>query len=238
MAKLLTFDVTNTILRVAGSVGQQYAHVAKKFNVSLDVRSLNEAFKGVWLTHSRLYPNFGQAAGQSCQQWWAGVVEETFRFAGHSVSEQQLRPINEELYRYFMSAEPWEILPGSNEVLRKLKLLKESRPLCVGVISNTDSRLKTVLKNLELIDNFDFVLLSFECGSAKPDSAIFHKALELADVKPADAIHVGDHVTNDYHGARAIGMKALLLSKTGEIPAEVDHDHVIKSLDEIFHFLH
>lgn len=237
MAKLLTLDATNTILRVAGSVGQQYAHVAKKFNVTLDVLSLNEAFKGVWQSHSRLYPNFGQEAGLNSQQWWASVVEETFRLAGHSVPEQQLRPINEELYRYFMSAEPWEMLAGSREVLCKLKRLKESRPLCVGVISNTDSRLKTVLKMLGLLDNFDFVLTSFECGSAKPDSAIFHKALELADVKAGNAIHVGDHASNDYHGARAVGMKALFLSKSGEIPAEVDPVHVIKSLDEIFHFL-
>ena len=36
LLKLVTVDVTNTLIKVAGSPGRQYALVAKKFGVNID----------------------------------------------------------------------------------------------------------------------------------------------------------------------------------------------------------
>ena len=57
---------------------------------------------------------------------------------------------------------------------------------------------------------------------AKPDPAIFRRALELAGAEPAEAVHVGDSLDNDVEGARAAGIRAVLIAREGRPPAGVE----------------
>lgn len=53
--------------------------------------------------------------------------------------------------------------------------------------------------------------LSFnQVAAEKPNPTIFLKACELLDVKPEDAVHVGDDRRNDIWGARDAGCDAWL----------------------------
>jgi HAD superfamily hydrolase (TIGR01549 family) len=54
---------------------------------------------------------------------------------------------------------------------------------------------------------------SFECGWLKPDPRIFARACELLDVKPENALMVGDSMAADFRGARSFGMQAVLLDR-------------------------
>ena len=56
------------------------------------------------------------------------------------------------------------------------------------------------------------------CGVAKPDPAIFARALALAGAAPADALHVGDSLSYDVAGARAAGIEAVLVVRHGGAP--------------------
>ena len=67
-------------------------------------------------------------------------------------------------------------------------------------------------------------------GATKPDRAVFVRALEAAGAEPGEALHVGDSVENDVEGARAAGLRALLLARDGEAPRGVD---AIRSLAEL-----
>jgi FMN phosphatase YigB (HAD superfamily) len=58
-----------------------------------------------------------------------------------------------------------------------------------------------------LIDGF---VLSFEHGVQKPDGRMFELALDVAGVRAADALMVGDRATHD-GGAAAIGITTLIL---------------------------
>lgn len=46
-------------------------------------------------------------------------------------------------------------------------------------------------------------------GLCKPDRAMFDTALKELDVKPYEAVHVGDLLHTDIAGAKAIGMKTI-----------------------------
>ena len=59
-------------------------------------------------------------------------------------------------------------------------------------------------------------------GAAKPAPAVFERALELAGVAAADALHVGDSLDNDVAGARAAGIRPLLIVREGSRPAGVE----------------
>jgi 2-haloalkanoic acid dehalogenase type II len=83
------------------------------------------------------------------------------------------------------------------------------------VVSNWDASLETVLERCGLARLLDDVVTSAAAGVSKPDPAIFEVALELAGCEPDEALHVGDTPSEDIEGARAAGIRALLIDRDG-----------------------
>lgn len=118
----------------------------------------------------------------------------------------------------------------------KAKYAKDVR-IIVGVISNSDHRIKSVMESLGLYDNchwakvtlkptvnrkpmlLDFIITSAENGYLKPDPIIFRSALNKAILNVGYApsrlftttIHVGDDATTDVRGAIAAGWDCSVL---------------------------
>lgn len=80
----------------------------------------------------------------------------------------------------------------------------------IAVVSNFDTRLRPLLRALNCDHWFDAVAVSAEVAAEKPNPTIFLRACELLDVKPEDAVHVGDDRRNDIWGARDAGCDAWL----------------------------
>jgi 2-haloalkanoic acid dehalogenase type II len=94
------------------------------------------------------------------------------------------------------------------------------RGLTLVAVSNWDCSLPRVLERCGLDGQLDGTVTSAGVGARKPDPAIFAAALELADCEPAEALHVGDTLEEDVVGARAAGIRALLIDRedgAGEI---------------------
>jgi putative hydrolase of the HAD superfamily len=98
------------------------------------------------------------------------------------------------------------------------------------VVSNWDCALPDWLGPPGLLELVDGVVTSAEVGVAKPDARVFRRALELAGVGPEDAVHVGDSPDNDVEGARAAGIRPVLVQRDGEPPPGVEH---VRSLREL-----
>jgi putative hydrolase of the HAD superfamily len=90
----------------------------------------------------------------------------------------------------------------------------------LGIISNWEPRLELLCRSHGLADYFDFVLASEAVGYAKPGPRIFRRALELAGVEPARAVHVGDSYEDDVLGANRLGIDAVLLDRGGYYPPD------------------
>ena len=90
------------------------------------------------------------------------------------------------------------------------------RGLRLVAVSNWDCSLGTVLKRCGLAELLDGAVSSAEAGAPKPDPAIFVAALELVGCEPAEALHVGDTREEDVVGAKAAGIRALLLDRDGD----------------------
>ena len=106
---------------------------------------------------------------------------------------------------------PFDEVP---EVLRAAR----DRGVRLVVVSNWDVSLHDVLDETGLAPLLDGVVTSAECGSAKPDGAIFAHGLALAGVPAAAAVHVGDSVEHDVAGALAAGIAPLLVARDGAAP--------------------
>lgn len=101
--------------------------------------------------------------------------------------------------------------PDAEPALRGLR----DRGLRLVVVSNWDCSLGRVLERCGLAELLDGAVSSAEAGSRKPDPAIFERALELAGCEADEALHVGDTPEEDVEGARAAGIRALLLDRDG-----------------------
>ena len=98
-------------------------------------------------------------------------------------------------------------------------------------VSNWDVSLGDALAAAGLAGLLDDAVSSAEAGADKPRPAIFERALERAgQVRPGDALHVGDRPEEDVDGARAAGIRAVLLARGGDAPAGVE---AIASLAEL-----
>lgn len=90
-----------------------------------------------------------------------------------------------------------------------------ARGLRVLVVSNWDVSLPRVLARCGIAGLIDATVTSAEVGARKPDPAIFLAALELAGSSADEALHVGDTAEEDVTGARAAGIRALLIDRDG-----------------------
>ena len=98
------------------------------------------------------------------------------------------------------------------------------------VASNWDCSLPDWLGPTGLLDYVDGVTTSADAGAAKPDPAVFRRALELAGVDAATAVHVGDSLDNDVAGARAAGIRPVLVQRGGDPPPGVE---TVRALTEL-----
>ena len=89
------------------------------------------------------------------------------------------------------------------------------RGLRLVVVSNWDCSLPRVLDGCGLAEMLDGTITSAEAGARKPDPAIFERALELAGCAAGEALHVGDTADEDVAGARAAGIRSLLIDRDG-----------------------
>jgi putative hydrolase of the HAD superfamily len=119
------------------------------------------------------------------------------------------------------------------DVAPALAALREAGVRTV-VVSNWDASLHERLAETGLAGLVDGALASAEVGAAKPERAIFAAALALAgDIAPGDAWHVGDTIEADVAGARATGLRPVLIARGGAPAAPPDGVPVIASLAEL-----
>lgn len=164
---------------------------------------------------------YGGARGEAA--FWAAFLNRVrVLLDGGALSETAF----ERLARHFRSPSAWrvygDVVPTLDDLAR--------RGTRLAVVSNWDSYLPKLLDALDLSRFFPVVAVSALEGTSKPDPEIFHRACRRLDVAPAEALHVGDSVSEDLAGAREAGLAALLLDRADAHPEIADR---IRSLAEV-----
>src|SRR6478736_3784360 len=95
------------------------------------------------------------------------------------------------------------------------------RGFILGIGSNYDARLRTVLDGFPALARLEErMVISSEVGYRKPAREFFRAVVRRAGCEAGEILFVGDDRANDYEGATAAGLQALLLGGTGiESPA-------------------
>jgi FMN phosphatase YigB (HAD superfamily) len=118
----------------------------------------------------------------------------------------------EELVSFNDREGAWDVVaPGSVGALARLR----AADCRLVVVSNSNGRVRRILRRTGIEPHVDLVLDSQEEGVEKPDPRIFEIALERSHADRVATIHCGDIYHIDVAGARAAGLPAVLLDAAG-----------------------
>lgn len=209
--RLVTLDAAGTLVRVQWSP----AKLARKCIESLDLPIASESCSDLFSQMLRgRWPAYAQVnllrSEEEGDKFWRQLCIDWIDEVGLPAST--LEPFGRTL---------WDALYGPQQAFFSLyedsmQTIEQLRAAGVhmAVISNWDYSLHRILKMLGVHGLFDMVIASLEEGFEKPDPRIFHLALDRFGVAPEEALHVGDDATDDHDGARAVGMRALLVDRS------------------------
>jgi HAD superfamily hydrolase (TIGR01662 family) len=130
------------------------------------------------------------------------------------------------------------MMPHAESILTRLR----EQGVRTGIVTNGYSEVQRLKINHHKLESMvDFVLVSEEARSHKPDVGIFNQAMKLADATPDSTAFIGDMPQTDIEGARAAGMHSILIdpkdSHMNGLPAHQQPTYRIRCLSELFPLL-
>ncbi|OKI16669.1 HAD family hydrolase [Streptomyces sp. CB03911] len=205
----LSFDGDDTLWDFGSGFVPAITHAA---------RLLSEACGGRAVTVGQLHEIREEVARRMPGAGFGEIRRAALAESARRLGCERPGPLAEEVYRAFLAvrAERTLLYPETGRVLRRLAA---SLPLALTTNGITD------LAPLGLDTVFTVVTRAAECGVHKPDPGIYRLTAERLGVPPAAVLHVGDHPVEDVAAARAAGMAAVLLDRTGRTPG------ALRSLD-------
>lgn len=221
--RMITMDVTGTIVSFRGSLESHYLGAAKKCGVrGVDSSKIKQAFARAYTETSTLYPCFG-GDQMTAKNWWKECVLRSFRYADVHMDATTEDLVFQRIYSVFGSNAAYEIFQDARPFLDWAK----RRGLVCGVLSNADERYgDSILPMLGLThDNLQFQVFSKDVKMEKPDPRFFNAAMMLGanflpdgknGIQPEHVLHVGNDFRKDFEGARRAGMHSVLLDRYDE----------------------
>jgi putative hydrolase of the HAD superfamily len=221
MTRAVFFDVDFTLIHPGPAFqGHGYAEACARHGVPIDAARFDDAVARA-------------SAGLDAQ----GGVYDPAIFIGYTLriiegmggTGPGAAAAAQDLYDAWSSCHHFTLYEEVPEVLRGLR----RTGYAIGLISNTQRSLATFEEHFELHGLFDVSISSAEHGYMKPHRSIFEEGLRRAGVTPAEAVMVGDSVPHDIAGALALGMRGVLVARSGLSRGAPPHVPVIHSLREL-----
>jgi len=215
--KAVLFDLGGTLIRTA--------EIPRILRRILEANGIKRSLKEISLAHKKIEKQFSL-------QKYAGPYEEFWIRWNLQILEKLGVRENAQSLATTIAEEWWDyadvrIYLDAKETLKQLK----SMGLKIGIVTNgLQSDIDEVLRKVGLTNFFDVAVGIDALGKTKPNKQIFLYALKKLGVTPQEALFVGDHIENDYDGARKAGLRALLIDREGKTRKKVEK---IRSLEEI-----
>ncbi len=210
------FDVGETLIGPAGSFGAAYARCFRELGIDAPAGTWDRVMRTVWREVAARHPpgadRYRLAGGE--QPFWERLVGEVIaRLDGRRLPAGLVEDATARLRAHFASPEAWIVYPDVVPVLDALS----ARGLPLGVVSNWDSRLVSLLEALALAPRFAVICGSYDLGVEKPDPRPFREATARLGTAPGRTLHVGDLPETDWAGGRAAGCTVRLVDRRGRL---------------------
>ena len=226
MIEVVFFDAGETILHPHPSFPELFASTSREHGFDVTPDEIAPVLYG-------MVRNLATVAEEARVESPSLSEVESHRFWTYLYSRclEQLgindESLPDELYKVFSDMSTYRLF---DDVLPTLGRLAEEG-YALGLISNFEGWLEELLVELEVGHVFDYSVISGVEGIEKPDPRIYELALERAGTTASAAMHIGDSMMMDVEPATSVGIRAVLLDRSGRHP-EVDCPS-ISSLEEL-----
>jgi len=205
----ITFDFFDTLVSHAGGFGGRGRRVMEyleSHGIGSDPWE-HQVLYDVFESHAREYsPTF---LPEDEDRYHARMAERLFRRLKVKEAEALAPAHGAEVWRRIGPAS-LEVFPDVRPTLERLR--EEGYRL--AVVSNWQCGLGHFCIELGLGDLFRTTVVSAEVGVEKPDPRIFERACHELGTEPRRVLHVGDSAEEDVGGARAAGLRSVLISRS------------------------
>ena len=203
--RAVLFDVDFTLCRPGPELSaDRYARIAARHGITLDTSRYDDAREAAVLNLKR-HPELLHD-----DSIWHRFTEEIF--IGMGGPEVLASECATEIEEGWGVSENFELF---EDVLPVLDELRAAR-LKIAVVSNGIRDLTEFVSHHRL--DVDAIVDSRSHGRVKPHPTIFQAALDALDVPAAEAVMVGDSLEEDVEGARALGLRAILIDREERHP--------------------
>ena len=138
--------------------------------------------------------------------------------------------LSERIGEFYVSHSPIQkkLMPGAKDVLFKLSLYYN-----LHIITNGFKEVQFIkLKNSNIYNFFDNIVVSEDIGFLKPNQKIFSYALEICNAKKHESLMIGDDIISDIQGARDFGIDQVFYNYKF-LNQDFQATHVISNLVEL-----
>jgi HAD superfamily hydrolase (TIGR01549 family) len=203
--RAVLFDVDFTLCRPGPELSaERYARIAERHGVTVDPSRYEDAREAA-VANVKRHPELLHD-----DSIWHRFTQEIF--VGMGGPEEIADECATEIEEGWGQSENFELFEDVFPVLAELR----GAGLRIAVVSNGIRDLHAFVAHHRL--DVDAIVDSRTHGRVKPHPTIFQAALDLLDVPPADAVMVGDSLEEDIAGARALGMRAILVDRDERHP--------------------
>jgi HAD superfamily hydrolase (TIGR01662 family) len=215
--KAVLFDVDFTLARPGPELGPDgYVRAGERHGLTLDPLRY-EAARDAALVDLHRHPEL-----EHDDEIWFRFTERIIRGMGGDADSAYDCAV--EITRGWERHENFELYDDVAETFAAVR----AAGLRVGLVSNSARDVREFARHHAL--DVDAGISSFHHGRTKPHASIFRAVLDLLEVDPPEAVMVGDTIADDIEGARALGMRAILVDREGTHP---DFEPRIETLNEL-----
>jgi putative hydrolase of the HAD superfamily len=209
--RAVAFDAVGTLIAPDPPPPAVYRDVGRRYGSRLELATIRDRFRAAFRREEERDRATGWRTDDAREQdRWRRIVAAVLD------DVTNLEACFRELWDHFARPAAWGCLPGAGAMLADLA----RRGYTLGIASNFDRRLRTVVAGLPELAPVRHIVISAEVGWRKPAPAFFAALVAAVGCAPGEVLLVGDDYENDYAGATAAGLRAVLLDSDAQAPAE------------------
>ena len=203
-------DIGDTVLHLKKSPGEIYLDLIDSFGIEvggIESSTANKAFYEAWNFLDQKYQRQDYKDRYSfhpdgSRGFWIDLISHFLNSLNLSESES----LKETILASFETGQHWMLEPSFMDLVK----LAHSQGIRMGVLSNWDNRLRSLLKKKGIHDYFEDFIISGEIGYEKPSKEIFQAAEQKVGLSGGSILYVGDKIALDWLPASELGWKAFL----------------------------
>lgn len=229
--KAVCFDFYNTLVRFDPPREQVQVKACAEFGITLEPQAVCRAYLAAdeFMVKENARLSLANRSEEETHRFWSEYEGIVIRGAGAEASPDVALRVFQRVRQLGGGFALFE------DVLPALAALK-ARGVKLGMISNLHRDLGELSTRLGMAQYFDFYVNSGEAGAEKPDPRVFLAALKKAGSKPEETIHVGDQYHSDVIGAKAAGMRAILVDRD-DLQPDFKECPRVRSLTQVADYL-